>query len=1065
MPADPHDAPTDPAGVSDLSSDTRLSGRTAFPFDTEAIGAGLVFGRSAARLWEVLVESPAATAVVQAPPGTGKTTVVPPLVANALAQDALAQEAVAQDGQGSDAPGRGRHGSLPRVLVTGPRRVAVRAAASRLRALAPDMAERVAHTVRGESTLRDDSLVEFLTPGVLVRRLLHDPELTGVGAVVLDEVHERSLDTDLLLGILGEVRQLRDDLRLVAMSATVDAPLFARTLGASGSEGTDGSDATPDAAPLIDSEDALFPVEVDWKPFSGPRTDEAGVSRDFLRHVAGHAVEARARAQELFGGDARVGGGPLAGGGTGADGDAESPVDALVFVPGAREVDAVVAEIRRLDPDVEVLPLHGSLDKADQDRAVQGRAVRGRAVGGNAERGEAARGRADTSAEDPTPRIIVSTALAESSLTVPGVRVVLDSGLAREPRRDALRGMNGLVTVSASRASCEQRAGRAGRLGPGLVVRCFPERTFAAAPPYITPEARTGDLTEALLALACWGSPRGEGLSLPEPLPPAAVEAGEATLRALDAVDADGRATPRGHTLVDVPVAPHVARALLDGATRVGAGPVARVVATLALDLRAPGGDLGGLLRSLERGDHPDAKRWNREVKRLSSIARRHLAGDDRTDGEGGRNGQASRTGEGASAAGGAEDALATVVALAHPGRLARRVSGRVFELASGTRAGLPEDSDLLRALPGGAAGTGGNRGTGGHTSSGGAADVWIAIADVQRTGGNAAAGTGAVIRAAVPIEATLAHELAGSLLREDVQVTFVDGRVRARVEKRLGRVVLSSTPTRPDPATARPAVVRALLAHTEGDEDGVVGEDSVRGEDGVGNEGRVRGEGRAGSCGLDLLPWSREARAVRSRLAFCHRALGDPWPDVTDAGLRAALESWLAPEIDALAGGTAHSSNTRSSTTRSSTTLASLDIAGALRRLFPWPEATAWDELVPERLEVPSGSRVRITWPDLDAGGVLDDQARPVVEVKLQECFGWAETPRLVGGRVPVLFHLLSPAGRPLAVTDDLESFWSGPYAQVRAEMRGRYPKHPWPEDPWTAPATKKTNRALRKG
>ncbi|WP_281444635.1 ATP-dependent helicase C-terminal domain-containing protein, partial [Paenarthrobacter nicotinovorans] len=266
---------------------------------------------------------------------------------------------------------------------------------------------------------------------------------------------------------------------------------------------------------------------------------------------------------------------------------------------------------------------------------------------------------------------------------------------------------------------------------------------------------------------------------------------------------------------------------------------------------------------------------------------------------------------------------------------------------------------------------------------------------------------TGAVIRSAAPLSAELAEAAAPHLLTGKEYATFDQGRVTARLERRLGAIVLSSTPVRPSVASGRRAVAESL-----------------------------------GKNGLSMLHWSSNADAFRRRLALLHRELGDPWPDVTESGLLARLEEWLAPELEAMATGTAASA---------------VNLADPLRRLLPWPDAGRLDVLVPERLAVPSGSLVRLDYPDVD-----DDGGRPVVAVKLQECFGWDSTPRLVDGRVPVLFHLLSPAGRPLAVTDDLSSFWSGPYAQVRAEMRGRYPKHPWPEDPWTAPATARTKNRM---
>jgi ATP-dependent helicase HrpB len=879
-------------------------------------------------------------AVVQAPPGTGKTTLVPPVAANLLALRAVADA-----------------GRAPlRVVVTQPRRVAARAAARRLASLdrpvgspgagGAGVGARTGYTVRGERTTSRDTLVEFVTPGILVNRLLADPELAGTGAVILDEVHERDLESDLLFGMLGEVAQLRPDLLLVAMSATLDAARFADRLG----EGT-GRD-TP--APVVDCPSALHPVDVAYRPHSGPRQDTRGVTREFLDHVARRSVEAHAEA--------------LA---------AEPGTDALVFVPGAREVTVTCERIARLAPGTEVLPLHGQLTSAQQDRAVGGREPGG------------------------APRIIVSTSLAESSLTVPGVRLVVDSGLAREPRRDTARGMTGLVTAACAQSSAEQRAGRAGRLGPGRVVRCYERATLGTAPAHPTPAIQVADLTGAALVLACWGAPGGQGLVLPDPLPEDSLAAAVTTLRALDAVDDAGRATDHGRRLAAIPAEPRLARALLDGAPLVGARAAAEVVALVSSDLRPDGADLAGALSSLRSGGQGrgaeargGAGRWRQEVRRFEDLAGSAGGpGTDRGRSPGARSPEGRAPGD---------HAVGAVVGLAWPERLARRVdapgpaqgAGRsaplrpgagaeIYLLASGTRAALPPGSTL-------------------------AGSEWLAIAEVSRAEGGAAAGTGAVVRAAAPLDGDLARRLAGPLLVEERTAEWRNDRVAGRLRRALGAIVLSETPVAPEREQGRAAVVQMLRAR-----------------------------------GLDLLGVTATDDTLRRRLALLHRELGAPWPDVSDAALAEGWETWLAPEVDRLAGGAK---------------AGSVHLADALRRLLPWPDAVRFDELVPERLPVPSGRTAAVQYPAVGADTGEDDAGAPVVAVKLQECFGLAETPRLVDGRVPVVFHLLSPAGRPLAVTGDLASFWSGPYAQVRAEMRGRYPKHPWPEDPWTAPATAKT-------
>ncbi|KNY07893.1 ATP-dependent helicase HrpB [Microbacterium sp. GCS4] len=848
---------------------------TSAAFDLAAIGAGLSFAASLPDVEAALDSS--TSLVVSAPPGTGKTTLVPPLLASR---------------------------STGRVIVTQPRRVAARAAARRLAQLdGTALGDRVGFTVRGERAAGPATRIEFVTAGVLLRRMLDDPGLDGVDAVIIDEVHERALETDLLIGLLSEVRELREDLVLVAMSATLDASRLSVVIG---------TDAAP--APIVDHDVPAFPLTERWAPSSGPRLDERGVTREFLDHVARTAAAA---ARDLVREDASG--------------------DVLVFAPGAYEVSAIARRIRDVDGSFDVRELHGQLPASEQDAVIRGRRP------------------------TESPRIIVTTALAESSLTVPGVRLVVDSCLSRHPQRDAARGMTGLLTTAAPRSSCVQRAGRATRQGPGTVIRCVDERTYAAAPARPAPEIAVTDLTDAALLLACWGAPGGGGLRLIDPLPSDSLIEALTVLRGLGAIDDDGRATAEGRALARIPTDPRLARALREGGPVVGARLAAEVVALLGGDVRIAEGDVAQALVALRGGRTPEARRWRADADRLERLV----------DATPGIRSDLDDTG--------------LVIALAFPERIARRVErtsdGATFLLASGTRAGMRGPL---------------------------AASEWIAVADVARASGRVAAGSGAVVRATAVVTEAQIERAASHLMTDRVEAEFVGGRVQARRERRIGAILRSSAPVRASAEDGRDAVRRALRRE-----------------------------------GLDVFRWSDSAEALRRRLALLRREIGDPWPDVSDAGLLASLDAWLAPELDALASGTP---------------AAKLDLTTALRRLLPWPEATRLDELVPERLEVPSGSRVRIDYP------AVDDPARPVVAVKLQECFGWAETPRLVDGRVPVLFHLLSPAGRPLAVTDDLASFWSGPYAQVRAEMRGRYPKHPWPEDPWTAAPTRHTkNRAGR--
>ncbi|MGO1391346.1 ATP-dependent helicase HrpB [Brachybacterium alimentarium] len=845
-------------------------------FDLDAIGAGLPV---ASAREELEAAARRGAMVVTAPPGTGKTTLVPPLVAN-LAEGL--------------------------TLVTQPRRVAVRAAARRIALLdGSELGGPVGFTVRGQRQVGRSTRLEMITPGVLLRRLLADPALPGVAAVVLDEVHERSLETDLLLGMLAEVRQLREDLLVGAMSATLDAAAVSALL---------------DDAPVVDVPSALHPLTFSYAPSPTLRLDARGITRDYLDHLA----RTTARAQR------------------------EAGSDALVFVPGAREVDEVVSRLQGLvGEQVEVLALHGRLPTAQQDRATGGRRP-----------GE-------------PPRIVVSTSIAESSLTVPGVHLVVDAGLSREVRRDRGRDMSGLVTVSASRAAAAQRAGRAARLGPGHAVRVFAQSDLAGMPAQSAPEITSVDLTDAALWLACWGTPRGDGLALLTPPPAAEITAAEQTLRALSLVDASGLPTDSGTRVSRMPIGVREARALVDGARglpgRDGARRAAEVVAAVSDDHRPVGADLPRLLQELRSARAPGTERWARERDRLARIARDAL-------------GDSSRGARRVTSPDAAEQAGA-ILALARPERIARRIEdgSRSYLLASGTRAALPESSGLLAA-------------------------PWLAVWEVQRAEGRAADGTGAVIRTAAPLTEEDAFLAGADLLRDERTAVLESGTVRARARRALGAIELSSTPV---PATKQDTVP-AVLAHVR-------------------------------SRGLDALPANDTARSLRARLALVHRELGAPWPAMDEASLLSTMETWLAPQLSAR-----------------TTHLTSVDVAGGLRHLLPWPEAAELDALAPQRLAVPSGSSARIDYPAPDA-----EDGRPVVAVKLQELFGLSETPRVVRGRVPVLFHLLSPARQPLAITDDLRSFWDGPYQDVRKQMRGRYPKHPWPEDPWTAPATARTKRA----
>ncbi|WP_078698501.1 ATP-dependent helicase HrpB [Aeromicrobium choanae] len=807
-------------------------------------------------------------AVVHAPPGTGKTTLVPPAVAGVVAG---------------------------RVVVTQPSRIAARAAARRLASLLGEpVGETVGYSVRGDRRTSRRTRVEVVTTGLLLRRIQHDPELAGVGAVVLDEVHERHLDADLTLALLVDIRaNLRDDLTLVAMSATIEAERTASLLGES-----------HEPAPVITVPGALHPVETVWCPLppGSRRTDDRGITPAFHDHVA--ATVRRALA--------------------------EHEGDVLVFVPGVAEVDATIRRLAGVDAYVHAL--HGRLPGAEQDRALT---------------------------EGPRRRVIVSTAVAESSLTVPGVRVVVDAGFSREPRTDHRRGLASLVTVAVSRAAADQRAGRAGRLGPGAVLRCWSKAEHAHLAPHPEPEIATADLTAFTLEVACWGSHDVRELALLDQPPPHALSAARQVLVDLGAIAEDGTATPRGRVIAGVPVDPRLARALIDGAGLVGTKRAAEVVAMLSEDVRAPGGDLVAALRALRGGQRSGS--WRSQVTRLEDVAKEHGAKDQGAD----RHAQALTD----------DVAVGLVVALAHPDRIARKRSGgSSYLMTSGTGAAFDQrDPGPLSGLE------------------------WLAVADADRRSGQREAR----IRSAAPLTEDLALEAAGSLWTEVDEVGWTGGRVLARRRTLLGAIELSSVPLSDPPVEAVTNAIRDALE----------------------------------SEGIGLLTWSEAATALRARLDFLHRSLGEPWPNVSDDALTRNLQSWLGPQLARV---------------RSAQDLRRIDVGGALRALLPWPQAGRLDELAPERVEVPSGSIVRIDY----------SQEQPVLAVRLQEVFGWDEVPRLADGRVPLLLHLLSPARRPAAVTADLDSFWDNGYPGVRADLRGRYPKHSWPDDPRSAPATRRTNQ-----
>lgn len=838
---------------------------------------------------------PGGCAVITAPPGTGKTTLLPPAVAVAL----------------------GEAGASGRVLVTQPRRVAARAAARRIaRLLGEEVGGQVGYSVRGDSRVSERTRVEMVTPGVALRRLQRDPELPGVSALIVDEFHERDLDTDLAQAFALDARSaLRDDLFVALTSATLEASRTVDFLRAS----------TGEEPALVDIPGDIFPLELRYAP--PPRGIEAvgaignervGVRREYLAHVA-RTVEETVAATEG---------------------------SVLVFLPGVGEIETVRGSLRL--GDIPVLTLHGQLSAAEQDRALS-----------------PASGR----------RVILSTSIAESSLTVPGVSVVVDAGLAREPRFDAGRSLSSLVTVPAALARLDQRAGRAARTGPGIAVRVMDSVDVARRPAQSAPGIATQDLTDARLQVASWGTPVEELALLDAPAAGTWEAAGQ-RLSSLGAIDEAGAATALGRTLASLPLDPPLGRALLASSAILGASKAARFVALLSEDLRVPGADLGALERRLGRGGasgaagtHAQAARVKETQARLERLAQRLPASAS----EGTLASVAAAHRQAGSRT--REDELALTCALAYPEWIARRRPGSAaYILAGGVGAELPQSSPLD-------------------------GQEWLAVASIDR----APASRHARILAAVPLSEEDALAAGTALLETRTQASIDKGVLTATRTRALGAIPLKSAPASSLSEEEATALVAEHLA----------------------------------ARGLSDLGWGKEASSLRERMRVLHEVIGEPWPDVSDEALAGSAPQWLAPWAKRLARGGS---------------LSNVSMLDALRSMLPWPDAARLDELAPEKMPIPAGGARPIDWSG----------AHPVLTLRVQQAFGWTDTPRLVDGRVPLVLHLTDPAGRPAAVTSDLTSFWAGPYRDVRAQLRGRYPKHPWPEDPLHA---EPTNRAKRRG
>ncbi|SDE28607.1 ATP-dependent helicase HrpB [Rhodospira trueperi] len=804
------------------------------------------------------------SAVLLAPPGAGKTTRVPLAL---LAAPWLAGQS---------------------IVMLEPRRVAARAAARIMAtALGEAVGETVGYRVRLDRAIGPDTRIEVVTEGILTRRLQDDPALEGVGCVILDEFHERSLNGDLGLALCLETQgALRPDLRLLVMSATLDAAPVA---------------ALMDNAPVIESAGRQYPVTIHHHPAPQPGLDGLTAAvRDRVRTVL-----------------------------------AEEGGDVLVFLPGMREITRAAAALGD-PPGVAVLPLHGSLPGRDQDAALRPRADGGR-------------------------KVVLSTNLAETSLTIEGVRAVVDSGLARVPRFDPGSGLTRLETARISQASADQRAGRAGRLGPGVCHRLWPKAAHGALVPFTPPEITEADLAPLVLELAVWGVVDPAALRWLDVPPAGPWAAGRALLRDLGALDAEGRATPHGRALARLPLHPRLAHMVVEGRDRGLGGLAAEIGALLSERDAAPAG-LGGVdLRSrLERSRGPGPREAARQIRRLAGVK-----GNDRA---------ASDTDPGA------------LLALAYPDRIGRnRGGGGRFVLSSGRGVVIDEADPLAGAN-------------------------WLAVADIADR-----VGAEGRVRLAAPLDDAdvTAGRVAPLETRDNIAWAPRDQAVLARRRIMLGALVLKDTPL-PDPDPA--AVTTALL-------------DGVR------------------TLGLESLPWTQAIRRWRARVMFLRHADapgnggGAGWPDLSDAALLDSLEDWLAPFAIGMTR-RAH--------------LDRVDLMGALSSLLPWDKARELDARAPSHLTVPTGSRLALDY---------DDPEGPALAVRVQELFGLDTHPTLAGGRVPVVLRLLSPARRPVQITRDLPGFWRGAWAEVRKEMKGRYPKHPWPEDPLSAAPTTRTTRASKGG
>lgn len=826
-------------------------------------------------------------AVVIAPPGAGKTTRLPLALRD---EPWLA----------------GR-----KVIVLEPRRLAARAAATRMaQTLGEPLGETVGLRVRMESRVSARTRIEVVTEGVFARMALDDPELTGVGCVMFDEFHERSLDADFGLALALDIRgALRDDLRLVVMSATLDGGRVATLLG--------------EDTPVLESAGRSHPVETRWAGRNAGQRLEDDMADVIMRALRAHQGSV------------------------------------LAFLPGQGEINrtqrALTERLAGLAGGalVDVAPLYGALPPAAQDRAV-------------------------AAAPDGRRKVVLATSVAETSITIEGVRVVVDSGLSRVPRYEPAVGMTRLETVRASRAEADQRRGRAGRTQPGVCYRLWSEAAEPGMEAFARPEILSADLAPLLLDCAAWGVSDPATLSfLDTPPRPALNEAG-AFLRDIGALDPDGRLTPLGEALSRLPLSPRLARMVLLASASDNGQQAALLAAVLSE--RGAGGDgvdLAERLERLARDRTPRAGALRRMADNWARQAQHLARGQELRAALTGASTDASAPSHAPALAHGAAS-VGALLALAYPDRIARaRGRDGLFHMVNGRGARLEQGGALTRAQ-------------------------FICIAEAT----GVAASARVLLAAALDEQEVLALGAGRIAERREVSFDREARAVRVRLQRRLGALVLAEQTAAPTPGDDCAGALARGLAN----------------------------------LGLEVLPWSMALRQWRDRVLFMRRAAGgagtdNPWPDLSDAALVADM-AWLEPFLD---GKTAVSQ------------LGADELGSALHALLPWDLQRALEDGAPTHFDTPAGTRVAIDY---------SSEEGPVLAVKVQELFGLATHPALAGGRVPLALHLLSPAQRPVQITRDLPGFWRGSWADVRADMRGRYPKHFWPDDPASAPATRRAGR-----